>query len=112
MAKLKHGANQHSGKEEGQICPLNIQDIADKSGVSQRSIKCAKKVINQGAPELIEQTTSGNIVGCRIFGLISLRGIHVFSAVKRLEWICQNICQKYVILRQLASFICISCHLA
>ena len=56
MANLKWG--QRADRVEGQIC---LSTAAQLAGVSKRSVKSAKTVIERGTPELQEAVTSGRL---------------------------------------------------
>jgi ParB-like chromosome segregation protein Spo0J len=56
MANLKWG--QRADRAEGQIC---LSTAADLVGVSERSVKSARAVLEQGTPELQEAVTNGRI---------------------------------------------------
>src|SRR5215475_8308228 len=56
MANLKWG--QRADRVEGQIC---LSTAADLAGVSERSVKSAKVVIEHGTPALREAVTAGRL---------------------------------------------------
>lgn len=56
IAKLEKGANQHA-----QICAPSQSDAAEMLNVSRRSVQAAKKVIDDGAPELREAVEHGEV---------------------------------------------------
>jgi N6-adenosine-specific RNA methylase IME4 len=56
IARLEKGANQHA-----QICAPSQAEAAELLSVSRRSVQVARKVLDQGVPELVEKVTSGEV---------------------------------------------------
>ena len=48
-------------QENGQICPINRDDAAEKAGVAPRTLASAMKVDRHGAPELVEAVKAGKV---------------------------------------------------
>ena len=59
LANLKMGDNQHTGKEGAQICAASQEAAAKVLNVSRRSVQHAAKVIEKGAPQLVQAVESG-----------------------------------------------------
>jgi len=59
VAKLKHGANQHR-KEDG-LNDLSTKEAATMLKVSEKSVKRARNVLDQAAPELVNKVRTGEL---------------------------------------------------
>lgn len=69
LANMQAGDNQHSGGGanlpdllgESKKAPVTVAQAADMLNVSERSVKSARKVHEQGAPELVEAVDEGRV---------------------------------------------------
>lgn len=61
LAKLKHGDNQHTRKEDSSIGGCSIAEAANLMQVSPKSVERAKAVEEHGSPELNEMVERGEV---------------------------------------------------
>lgn len=67
IANLEHGDNQHSGDAnlhllgEPEVVPVTTAQAAGMLNVSERSVAAARKVRDEGTPELVKAVESGNV---------------------------------------------------
>lgn len=61
IATYEHGGDRVSQESKAQNCALKQQQAADVMNVSRRTVQDARKVINEGTPELVAACEAGEI---------------------------------------------------
>ena len=72
IATAKLGQNQHTKKEDAQICAPSVKAVAKQMKVSPRSVTSAKKVIKSGDGEVIAAVEKGELAVSRAAEIVEL----------------------------------------